>query len=137
MAALMWQVMLHRWPAARDLEPEERVAVTRAVRTGGGVTTSREAAAVFERAEVTRRLQTQHQWHPLRFGSYLFMVAVLGVASALRGLTWTAVGMTLLLMAFALQLNPRRRERALRNASRAVHLAQEVLVATERRTAIS
>jgi MFS family permease len=131
-AALMWRVMLDRWPAARDLNPEERVAAAHAVRTGGPVTTWREASAVIEGAEVTRRMRTQHQRHPLLFGSYLFVVAAVAVTAAVLGRVLTAVGMALLLVGFAIQLNPRRRERALRNASRAAQSAQELLVTTAR-----
>ena len=120
--ALAAYSMWRRWPQAERLAPDDRVAVSRAVRTGADIGDSRLAAAVIDYAGEVRRARERAPRQ--RWSLALITVACggLAIAYAVAGDTLKAVGF-FVLTAWTVVVGgwwtPRQRARGITNARQA------------------
>ena len=135
MAFLTWQ----RWPDAKQLSSEDRVAVARIVRRGEALDHARLAPSVLSYANVVRTSSYRAQRNTWMLWIIAGGTLFLALDESLRGSARTAsVFWVLVLFWAALFMHiPRQRARALSNASHAEVAARQLLGREPRATSSS
>jgi hypothetical protein len=127
MAFVLWK----RWPDARRLDPDDRVAIVRAVRRGTSVENERQARALLDYRMAFERATKRDE----RFAWTLFVYPILAVALLIGEVGWGSVRhaavMLVVLVSWIVLLvrRPERRATRRRNAEEAERLARRLLSA--------
>jgi hypothetical protein len=126
MASIAWK----RWPDARRLDPDDRVAIVRALRQGTLVENQRQARALLDCRVAFERATKRDE----RFGWTLYLYPILAVVLVIGEIGWGSVRHAVVMLGVLvwwivlLVRLPERRATRRRNAEEAERLARRLLL---------